>query len=146
MKTKLAVTILLMSTIWLAGCAMPRQPSVCDRITDPSLLCDMAAHYNVRLEDIGAVLVAVNAVAIGEGAYMRKDARNVLSELLLMLDEGAVSYVMFKAGIESRLKKYPGLLDVSRGYLEYFTGRHAFIYKRDREILRRWLARQIERL
>ena len=140
------LTLVLTLAMLIGGCAGLRQPSICDEITSPSILCEIAAKHDVRLEDIGTALVVINKIAIIEEAYSREDAIEVLEELLLLLDKGALSYAMFRLEVYKRAEKYAGLIEVAESYFWTFQSQRSFIYREDRRILRSWLTEQIESL
>jgi hypothetical protein len=143
MKKPMLVLMLAM----LMGCALlSKAPSICDDLEGPSLMCEIAAKHNVRLEDIGNALVVINEIAIIEEAYSKEDAIEVLKEIRLLLDKGALSYAMFRLAVYEKAEKYAGLIEVAESYFWTFQNQRSFIYKEDRRILRDWINRQIERL
>ncbi|MCK5602634.1 hypothetical protein KAR91_12210 [Candidatus Pacearchaeota archaeon] len=142
MKKLLALVFTL---VLLTSCATANLPSVCDNIEEgQSYLCQVAEKRDVRLEDIGNVLIVANAVSIGEGWYSGQNAIDVMREIRSALDS-PVSYLYFKAKVEVTTKKYPGLLEVAEIYLGEFTS-SKIMYTRDRQILIDWFDNRIERL
>lgn len=145
MKKYFLLSILAAALVMLlAGCAGNR-PSVCDGIQPgDSLLCQIAADHDIQLEDVGLALVAVNAVAIGEGLYTRDQAQEVINRLLLALD-GSITYAVFRDRIMEYTEKYPGLLDVAQTYLDRFALSKQ-IRETDRDILRTFLQKRLKAL
>ena len=119
-------------------------PSVCDDLSEPSLLCQTAAKFGVRLEDIGGALVIANTVAIAAGTYTKADALEVISELRSGLMD-PISYIAFRTNISLYVYKYPGLLEVAQMYIKQFTSTQD-ILDTDRKLLIDWLDVQIESL
>jgi len=124
----------------LSACAL-NLPSKCEQITEPSMLCQMAEEHQVRLEDIGNILIVANAVAIGEGLYTREQAIEVMMDLKYIL-ENPVSYLFFKGEVEKTLIKYPGLFEVAQIYMTELTSPQ-IMYSTDREMLSNWLGDRI---
>lgn len=127
------------------GCAtLGSAPSVCDDLTEPSLLCLTAAKFGVRLESIGGALVAVNTAAIALGEYSKADALRVISDLRSgLLDP--ISYVAYRTNISLYVDRYPGLLDVAQMFIGQFTSTND-ILSTDRKLLIDWLDIQIASL
>ena len=137
--------ILIALVFILSGCiSMGNLPSVCDTATD-SLLCDISVKNNVRLEDIGNVLIVTNAIAIGEGVYSQESALIAMKEIRGLLD-GPVSYTAFRSGVFTIVDKYPGVLEVASIYFSQLTGNTQTMYPADREILISWLDSRIKTL
>lgn len=128
------------------GCAgIGTAPSICETITEPSLLCDLSEKSGVRLEDIGNGLVIANAVAIGQGLYTKDQALKVMQEIRSILDN-PVSYAFFKSGVYEKVKAYPGLIEVAEIYFEELGAKTQIMYRVDRDILTGWMDKQIKRL
>jgi len=136
------IIVLLMALV-VAGCGF-NFPSVCDNMTEPSLMCDIARKYNVRVEDIGNVLIVTNAIAIGEGQYTKEQAVGVFREIRSLLDN-PITYMALRGGIYDRLERYPGLYEVSDIYLGEFTAL-VDVYPADRGMLISWLDERIVNL
>ena len=118
-------------------------PTVCDKITEPSIFCDLSKKANVRFEDVGNGLIIANAVAIGEGIYTKEQALKVMKELKLFMAD-PVTYAAFKAEVYLKMDKYPGLLLVAELYLGQFSGLNQPIYAADRTLIIGWLDQQIK--
>ena len=145
---KLLIGLCLLSLIGgAAGCASwTTTPSVCDNPPSKSYLCDIANKYDIRIETIGATLVAVNAANIGMfELYDKKDALRVMTEIRSALD-GPISYAFFALEIEKKLYQYPGLLDVAEDILHELDKLLDPIAAFDRQMLIDWLDGQIENL
>lgn len=110
---------LIMALCLFVGCA--GLPSVCDDITEGSILCKISKEQGVRLEDVGNVLIIANAIAIGEGAYSIEQAIDVMKKIRALLDD-PISYIGFKNGLKSTMTKYPGLIEIGSIYIDQFTG------------------------
>ena len=135
----MAVLALLVS-----GCGIMSGPSVCDDTTEASILCDLSAKAGVRLENVGNMLIIVNAVAIGEGAYSTDDALGVLEGLRGFVDN-PVSYLSIKNEVVNVVSKYPGLFTLTGIYLQGFNS-PAVLSEKDRRILTVWLDNRIRGL
>ena len=143
MQIKSICTILILILV-LVGCA-GRLPTVCDEVKGPSLLCDTAERYGVRLEDVGNGLIIANAIAIAEGLYTIDEAVEVMTELRDILDD-PITYVTFKVEVYKRMEKYPGLIEVATVYFDELGGMAKEIYPIDRKLLVGWLDKQIKTL
>ncbi len=132
--------ITIVAAIILFSCTT--QPSVCDDPTNTSLLCKMADHAGVRIENVATGLIIANSVAIGEGSYTRRQAVGVIEVLISALDTD-ISYVLFKDLVLARMERYPGLIIVADAYLSQFTI-HSPMLQSDKDLLQGWLKRQVE--
>ena len=141
-----ALIVICAAVYFAQGCAgIGTRPSICDTLTEPSLLCDLSAKYNVRLEDIGNGLIIANAVAIGQGFYTRDQAVEVMKEIRAILDN-PVSYAFFKVGVYEKVDLYPGLLEVASVYFSELGGLTQIMYRTDRDILIGFMDKQIKTL
>lgn len=125
------------------GCSttLSNLPSKCDNLEN-SLLCDISEKYEVRLEDIGNILIVANDIAIGEDLYSKDDAIRVMNELRAVLDN-PVSYAFFRANIYEKINAYPGLLDIASVYFNELENVTQIMYSEDQDLLKGWLDRQI---
>ena len=144
-EIKMKNIAMILALVFLTSCStIGMRPSVCDDLSEPSLMCQTAAKFGVRLEDIGGALVIANTVAIASGTYSKADAVEVLSELRSgLLDP--ISYFAFRTNISLYVNKYPGLLEVAQMYINQFTSTND-ILGTDRKLLLDWLDKQIEAL
>lgn len=128
-----------------AACVTPeKKPSVCETNTAPSYLCEVAEKYGTTLENIGAVLIVSNALALGGGAYSPEDALKVLREIRAILDN-PVSYLFFGAQVKKRLFKNPAMFTVSETYISQFNSPQ-IMRPFDQAILRSWIDKQIRNM
>jgi len=138
--------IIMCAAVYLSqGCAsVGTRPSVCDTITEPSLLCEYSAEIGVRLEDVGTGLIVANAANIGLfKLYTTEQAVKVMKEIRAILDN-PVSYAYFKGQIDQRLSQYPGLLQVAEAFFDTLGAQTQIMYRTDRDILIGFLDKQIE--
>jgi len=129
--------ILVAYCLILVACVtISKKPSVCITVDQPSYLCEVAEKHDIKLEDIGVILVIANAVAIGEGAYDVDDAINVLDNLIEAV-QNPVSYLFIKSEIKKHTMKYPGLFIVAEVYLDEFSNPQ-IMTRFDQDILLSW--------
>lgn len=140
MKRKLLIQWLFL--FFLVGCGhLANLPSVCDHL-EQSRLCVISQKYDVRLEDVGNILIVANAVAIGQGLYTVDDAIKVMKELRSVLND-PISYALFKAKVDESIRAYPGLIEVASIYFAELGGITDNMYLDDRNLLKGWLDKQI---
>lgn len=140
---------LLAFTTLFAGCATYQTfPSVCDTITERSVLCETADKIGVRLEEVGNVLIVANTVAITEGLYTAEQANAVFRKIIELLGGEAtrsfITYEQFKLKIREILDKYPSLMIVADSYLDMFMSSQTIITEVDKQILIEWLDGRIQ--
>lgn len=126
----------------MASCALHQGPSVCDTVQQPSLLCEIAEGKGVKIEEVGATLVLLNAVAIGEGAYTIEEAVLTLRALEEAL-QGSISYAHLRKLIYDTVRDYPGLYVFMNQYLDLFLS-DRIIYEYDRLLLIDWISDRIQ--
>jgi len=130
-------SIILVLCLTLAACVtISKKPSICTTTDQPSYLCEVAEKHDMKLEDIGIILVIANAVAIGEGTYSVDDAIKVLDNLIEAV-ENPISYIFVKSEIKKYTMKYPGLFVVAEVYLDEFSNPQ-IMTKFDRAVLLSW--------
>lgn len=126
----------------VSGCAMFKDmPSVCGN-AERSVLCDISAKYDLRIEDIENILIIANSVSIGEGLYTKDEALKVLKKLKSLLDT-PISYADFAGAIGDSVSKYPGLIEVISIYFNEMCTIKQLIYAEDVKIFCDLLQRQI---
>ena len=133
--------VILIVLCMTVGCSTA--PSVCDTVTEPSLLCSIAEEYGIRLEDVGGGFIMVNELAIIGGLYTRDQATIVLKELRDLLDLGGISYAVYRLELYDLVGEYSGLLDVAGGFVSRFANQFQVIYTADRRLLRGWIDGQL---
>lgn len=139
------VIIFIILAILFASCStFKHKPSVCDGNLEPSLLCAIAVEHEAQLEEIGAILIVANAVAIGEGLYTRTDALKVLRKIQVIIDQ-PISYVYLLSVLNEAVDRYPGLFEVADLYLEQLDDPR-IMSNFDRRILQIWIAKRIRGL
>ncbi|MCK5611389.1 hypothetical protein KAR91_56485 [Candidatus Pacearchaeota archaeon] len=139
---KLFVLVMLVAIV---GCSsMTNQLSVCDTITQPSYLCEIANKNNIRIEDVGNILMVANLLAIDQGVYTTAQALSEMKSIRDFLDN-PVSYLAVLNLVTDSTSKYPGLFIVASIYIKQFNSSR-IMYSKDQAILRSWLDLQIETL
>lgn len=141
---KRLLIVLFCSGLLTACTSFGKKPSICETNTAPSFLCAVAAEHGVTLEEVGAVLIAANSVAIGEGAYSAEDAVEVLTDLQDLL-KNPVSYLFFRSRVKKAVDKYPALFTIADQYLNAVASPR-IMHNFDRAILRSWLNARIREL
>ena len=143
MRKKIGLLLVIVALL-VSGCGLMSGPSVCDDTTEASVLCDLSLKAGVRLENVGNMLIIVNAIAIGEGAYSKQDALHALEGLREFIDS-SVSYVLVKSKALEIVDKYPGLFTLTELYLQGFDST-SLLSAKDQRILTTWLDNRIRSL
>lgn len=136
-KGTIVSVLLCLAMVNCAGFA--NLPSVCDDLKE-SVLCDLAAENNIRLEDIGAVLIVANYAAIGQGYYTKEQASAVMTELRDLL-KNPVSWTVFKVQVYAQVDA--GIIKVADDYFSLLKSYTEMMYNEDRRILIDFLNDQI---
>lgn len=146
MKNLKNIFVVLTISILLTSCifSQKKQKSICNIIVEPSYLCELAETNNITLEDVGAVIIVSNSIAIAEGAYSVQDSIKVFKNLRNIL-ENPVSYLFFRSQINKSLIKYPGLFIVADSYLDELKS-PKIMYSLDRAMLRSWIDKKVRGL
>jgi len=139
---KLLFLVAFVFIVFLTGClTLTDAPSVCDEVTEPSILCDLATEIDVRLETVGNAMIVVNAVAIAKGVYSEDDAREVILKLIEILDAG-ITYALFAERLVEVTDGSPGLMEVADVYLSQLQIKTP-MYPIDKKILKAWLEKRL---
>ena len=125
----------------LSACSTT-QPSICDTTTD-SYLCQIADTVNVRLEDMGNMLVVVNRGAILSGQYTVDESLLALKGIRLALSD-PISYFAFQRVVRETVGSTELLL-VATTVISHFTSNQEML-DADRAILIGWIDKQIARI
>ncbi len=148
MRTKVRVVglLALLGVFTAVGCSgLPKLPSACDKLTERSYLCEICKKNGVRLEDVGNGLIIANAIAIGQGLYSKADALAVFKELRAVLND-PVSYAFFKAKVDEKMARYPGLIEVAVVYFNELSALDDVMFTGDKLLLIGWMDQQIRLL
>jgi hypothetical protein len=130
--------LILAVCLTLFSCAgLQKQKSVCDDMTEPSVLCELAAQQGIRLETYGDFLLVINLRAIKQGAYEQYKASLFFNELREKLNTSPVAAVDLKKFVLQRVAEIPELLLVSP-YLTYMDSPQILTNK-DVEMLNWWI-------
>jgi len=135
------VGVVALGIVSIQGCSS-NLPTVCTEIpAGDSRLCDLAGETNMTLEDIGDGLIVANVAAVQSGAYSREDAIALMS-LLKEIVERPVTYTAFEILTRELSDNNPELFVLSSFFLSQFDSPDT-ITKTDRELISRWLDKQI---
>ena len=126
------ICLLVSSCTWYQS-----RPSVCDNLSEKSLLCMLAAKTGIKLEDMGTGLIIVNSILIAEGKYTQEQALEVVTTLRDILKK-PVTYLYFYANVKDYLEKFPGLMLVDLDLLDELANSQV-MHNPDRELLLNWL-------
>jgi hypothetical protein len=122
----------------LFSCAgLPKQKSVCDDMIEPSVLCELAGKYDIRLETAGDIILVVNLRAIKLGAYEQYQAARFFNDLKHELNTSPVAAADLKKWVLQHVAEIPELLLVSP-YLTYMETPQLLTNK-DIEMLNWWI-------
>lgn len=115
-------------------------PECNNRLGDCTIV-RIANDHGVCLDQIGNGLIIANAVCIGNEAYTRQQAAKAIQDVISVLDE-PITALAFKVLIDSKIGRFPGMLEVSSIYLSYFDG-EAVLDTRSRDIVKDWLKTRV---
>ena len=133
--------LIMISVFMFASCSLIQKTtnttSVCDNLTEESMLCEIANKHNVSIEKVGKLIRLANAGAITSDVYTAKEALNVLEDIKKSL-ESPVSYAFVKTKLNNIYKKYPLIFIVMTEYISELNSTQ-IMYSYDQELLTNWI-------
>jgi hypothetical protein len=110
---KLIAVLFCLSLVGCTGIKQP--PSICDNMeSGQSVLCDLANRYDLRLETVGDVLLAVNLRVVGQiDGYGKQEALIFFNRLKDLINTAPISAEGLQKWVITKAVDIPELMIVS---------------------------------
>ena len=119
----------------------PTQPTICETIQGPSLICESCAKFGINAEELETIIIAVDYAAIGSGVYSAGSAIDVLKQMRALVSS-SISYRYLRTWLLGTLIDSPRLVAIS----ELIPNTTAIMYVDDRIMIINFIDRHIRNL